>query len=145
METRSTKPLWWLRPTQINTHTFCLCIMLSRSPNGDSSGLSKASSASVRSISVRHSLLSSPCSASCDCANSSAASVSRKRMSSIRCCCYKSFTVKVELGFFFSVLFCLLIWNKRPSWIHLFVHCKKRNVHGFCHGLLWLCSSTTLC
>lgn len=67
--------------------TFCLCIMLRRSPKGDSSGLSNARRARVRSISVRHSRLSSPCSASCVCANSSAASVSRRRISSIRCCC----------------------------------------------------------
>lgn len=67
--------------------TFCLCIIFRRSPKGESSGLSKASRASVRSNSVRHSLLSSPCSASCVCANSSAASVSRWRISSIRCCC----------------------------------------------------------
>lgn len=68
--------------------TFCRCIMFSKSPNGDSSGLSKASKASVRSISVRHSLLSSPCSANWVWANSRAASVSRCRISSIRCCCY---------------------------------------------------------
>lgn len=67
--------------------TFCRCIMFRRSPNGDSSGLSKASRASVRSISVRHSRLSSPCSASCVWANSSAASVSLWRISSIKCCC----------------------------------------------------------
>lgn len=68
--------------------TFCRCIMFSKSPNGDSSGLSKASRASVRSISVRHSLLSSPCSANWVWANSRAASVSRCRISSIKCCCY---------------------------------------------------------
>lgn len=68
--------------------TFCRCIMFSKSPNGDSSGLSKASRASVRSISVRHSRLSSPCSANWVWANSRAASVSRCRISSIKCCCY---------------------------------------------------------
>uniref|UniRef100_A0A3Q2D0D5 Uncharacterized protein n=1 Tax=Cyprinodon variegatus TaxID=28743 RepID=A0A3Q2D0D5_CYPVA len=41
-------------------YTFCLCIILSRSPKGDSSGLSNANKASVLSISVRHSRLSSP-------------------------------------------------------------------------------------
>lgn len=70
--------------------TFCRCIMLSRSPKGDSSGLSNARRANVLSISVRHSRLSSPCSANCVWANSSAASVSLSLMSSIRCCCWNS-------------------------------------------------------
>lgn len=81
----SEHPRTWLCPYWL--FTFCLCIMCRRSPKGDSSGLSKASKANVRSISVRHSLLSSPCSASCVWANSNAASVSRWRISSIKCCC----------------------------------------------------------
>lgn len=72
-----------------NVPTFCRCIMLSRSPKGDSSGVSKARRASVLSISVRQSRLSSPCSASCVWANSSADSVSLSLINSIKCCCCK--------------------------------------------------------
>lgn len=63
--------------------------MLSRSPKGDSSGLSKARRANVLSISVKHSRLSSPCSASCVWANSNADSVSLSLINSIKCCCCK--------------------------------------------------------
>lgn len=110
--------------------------MLSRSPKGDSSGLSNARSARVRSISVRHSRLSSPCSASCVCANSNAASVSRRRINSIRCCCWRR---KADHFTSCNFGFITLWFNIRQLTVSVTV--KKYNIFHNTHLILRLITS----